>query len=1063
MKEFTTAGLGFDFQPGNATEKRMHWTMEPEGIIEIKTQVTNDPNDVAVPKMTAFSMVAKKAGTVQVTGTPYDTTGGAQPVTFTVNVTKDENIEVIDYLAEAKDALKHGLIALEQDAQQLEYGSEWTVFSTLRAGGHIDQAILDDYYAVIESKAEAIGKKRATDIARVILALGAMGKDPTDVGGVNLLEKLVNNPAMTAGDTSNAYIFALIGVDAVNYQIPEGAKWTREALIQKILSFQGESGGFGLSDSKGASIDMTGMALQALAPYIGSNAEVKTAYERGLAFLTQFLTPNGAFSVEGGENGCSAAQAVVALTAAGIDPTKAEGFTFGTNNMVHFMSSLKAEGGGFMIYPNSAENIMGSQQVAYGLEAYIRFAEGRSRLYDLTDVLGGGGKPEPEKPDPEADKAAAAPVIDAIEKLPEADKVAKEDKAAIEAARAAYDKLTPAQKKLVTNLSKLEAAEKALEMLDKVRIGDVVFAIDRFTVGQGFYLEPVKVPLYEGDTTADIIVRLLGDRAVLTHKGNYLSGIAGADLGPAHVQIPAYITEMSKANGDSPVFDTAQALSYYELVGGANWGDVMGLGEFGYSNQSGWIYHINGQAPEVGIGATNPANGDVIRLLYTVWGLGADVSGSNITRMDNLLQAMAEVNAAHPAVKLHPGVAEAYAKALDVAADMVHDKAGVDAAAKALQEALALAKGQTPEALVQNAIAALPEADKITEEHRAAVEQIRSIYNTLTDEQKAKVNTEKLDAAEKALADQAIRNVEQLIAALPETVTEENRAAIEAARKAYDALNPEQQKLVGNADKLLAAEKALAALAADKVMKQIDALPEKITLNDKAAVEAARKAYEALTDEQKALVKNLGKLDEAEQTIRDLENAPVPVDSLTDKASGIRLTAPGLTSDMELAVRVLGAEDNDVKLMRKEIPSSKGLIKVYNVKLIRSAAVFAADEIQLSGKAKLSLTVDKKYEGKTLEVLFVGDSGKVEKLSGTVANGAIELEVSELGSFGVVIDVKSPTPGGNGGNGGGNGGGGKGPAKTGDEMPLGLMVGTSVMSLAALAVLAYLQTKKRKF
>ena len=58
----------------------------------------------------------------------------------------------------------------------------------------------------------------------------------------------------------------------------------------------------------------------------------------------------------------------------------------------------------------------------------------------------------------------------------------------------------------------------------------------------------------------------------------------------------------------------------------------------------------------------------------------------------------------------------------------------------------------------------------------------------------------------------------------------------------------------------------LAAIAA------IDAIPEKVTLEDKALVEAARAAYDKIsTTEQKALVYNLEKLTSAERRIADLE------------------------------------------------------------------------------------------------------------------------------------------------------------------------------------------------
>ena len=68
-------------------------------------------------------------------------------------------------------------------------------------------------------------------------------------------------------------------------------------------------------------------------------------------------------------------------------------------------------------------------------------------------------------------------------------------------------------------------------------------------------------------------------------------------------------------------------------------------------------------------------------------------------------------------------------------------------------------------------------------------------------------------------------------------------------------------------------------VAADAVVTLFDALPavENITLDDKASIEAARAAYDALTDEQKALVtpEDLAKLTAAEAALAALETTGV--------------------------------------------------------------------------------------------------------------------------------------------------------------------------------------------
>ena len=58
---------------------------------------------------------------------------------------------------------------------------------------------------------------------------------------------------------------------------------------------------------------------------------------------------------------------------------------------------------------------------------------------------------------------------------------------------------------------------------------------------------------------------------------------------------------------------------------------------------------------------------------------------------------------------------------------------------------------------------------------------------------------------------------------------------------------------------------------AKEVEEMIDALPDEVTLQDEAAVNAARDAYDALTKAQKAYVGNLDKLLQAEKSIIDLK------------------------------------------------------------------------------------------------------------------------------------------------------------------------------------------------
>ena len=180
---------------------------------------------------------------------------------------------------------------------------------------------------------------------------------------------------------------------------------------------------------------------------------------------------------------------------------------------------------------------------------------------------------------------------------------------------------------------------------------------------------------------------------------------------------------------------------------------------------------------------------------------------------------------------------------------------------------------------------------EVTLESGDAIEAAREAYDALTDTQKELVkNYEKLTAAEEAYAAMvdaaAAKAAEDLIDAIGE-VTLESGDAIEAAREAYDALTDTQKELVKNYEKLTAAEEAYAAMvdaaAAKAAEDLIDAIGE-VTVDSGDAIKAARAAYDALTDTQKELVKNYEKLTAAEEAYTALVDAAAAkaVDDLID-------------------------------------------------------------------------------------------------------------------------------------------------------------------------------------
>ena len=130
-----------------------------------------------------------------------------------------------------------------------------------------------------------------------------------------------------------------------------------------------------------------------------------------------------------------------------------------------------------------------------------------------------------------------------------------------------------------------------------------------------------------------------------------------------------------------------------------------------------------------------------------------------------------------------------------------------------------------------------------------------------------------LEAAEQKLADIKAANavISKIDAIGTVSLDAESETLITSARTAYDALTEDQRALVSNYAVLTAAEEEYEGMkAVSDVTALIDALGT-VTLDSEAAITEARSAYDALTDEQKAQITNLSVLEAAEIKLAELK------------------------------------------------------------------------------------------------------------------------------------------------------------------------------------------------
>ena len=279
-------------------------------------------------------------------------------------------------------------------------GGEWLALGLARSGRSVPAGYYDNVVQYVKANVNAnerLHNSKSTDNSRVILALTAIGKDPTNVGGHNLLKGLDSMNYINKQGI-NGPVFALIALDSHNY--PTFGEVTRDVLIDRILSEQVKADGgwaLGGADEEASDVDVTAMTIQALAPYYKTNAKVKTAVDKGLTWLSEHQEEDGGFASWGAVNSESCAQVIVALAALGIDPLTDSrfikngitaldalcGYYTQDDTLGKGFAHVKQSSGG---YVGGAYNQMATEQAYYALNAYYRFANSQNRLYDMTDV-----------------------------------------------------------------------------------------------------------------------------------------------------------------------------------------------------------------------------------------------------------------------------------------------------------------------------------------------------------------------------------------------------------------------------------------------------------------------------------------------------------------------------------------------------------------------------------------------------------------------------------------------------------------------------------------------------
>ncbi|MBE6133190.1 MAG: hypothetical protein E7178_00790 [Erysipelotrichaceae bacterium] len=530
------------------------------------------------------------------------------------------------------------------------------------------------------------------------------------------------------------------------------------------------------------------------------------------------------------------------------------------------------------------------------------------------------------------DTLVAAETTLQIVKLPVGEAITANDSEAIVDARRAYSQLEDAQKEKVTQ-----------ETLDTLRAAEITLYIVKLPVGND---------ISEDDATRIAGVRKAYNYATDAEKAKIaqatLDTLVAAETTLQIVELPE-ITLISVDDKEA----IQAARTAYEALTADQKAKVTQetLDTLVASEMTLQIIELPAVSDVTSI------NGDVIRAARTAYDLLSDAQLELVpyASRDKLIASESAL-----------AIAE-----LPVGNDIkATDKTAIEAAREQYEALSDKQKGLVAQDTVDTLVAAettlqivqLPAKTDITADSRDAIEKARAAVSDLSDEQLEKVTQETLDTL--VAAETTLQIVE-----LPATkdITPESRTAIVAARIAYEGLTSEQQAKVAQEtlDTLIAAETALTIVELPDVTN--------ISADSQEDIEAAREAYEELSDEQKKLVPQdtLDTLVAAETTLQIVE-LPATDDITSDSANDIaaaREAYDALTPEQKekvskATVDALTSSEATLSIVKLPVVGELTFDNKEDVIAVRNEYDALSDE----GKANVPVDVVKKLVAAEVEI-----------------------------------------------------------------------------------------------
>ena len=500
-------------------------------------------------------------------------------------------------------------------------GGEWMALGFARSGREVPDSYYDSVVAYVDEKIDDNNRLHATKCTtncRFIVALTAIGKDPTDVGGHNLLAGL-NDMGYIRKVGVSGVIWTLIAFDCGNYETPKGID--REELVDVILSFQTSQGGWANSGDI-PNPDVTCMAIQALAPYRDSDPEVKAAIDTAVQILSDMMDETGNFPSQYGSSSESVSQVIVALCSLGIDPNTDERFVKNGVSAIDGLLSYYVEGGGFRHIDSGKVDGIATEQGFYALVAYYRLLEGKTPLYDMTDGF------------------QTAPVETPVD-VQETDAPQNTWLLIILGCGAVLIVLCLAMKKKLGK-KKFSNAIMVVIILLVAALG-IGFVIQTGVLNRepalGSEYQITAIPdnrLVTDENTENLCTITIRCDTILNNT-NLLDEAKAPYVPTDGVILPEITVEFTPGE---TVFDVLQRVceaadipleySWTPLYDSYYLEGINHIYEYDCGAESGWMYQVSGKYPNYGCSSYEVKPGDQIEWLYTCIGLGADLGADRM-------------------------------------------------------------------------------------------------------------------------------------------------------------------------------------------------------------------------------------------------------------------------------------------------------------------------------------------------------------------------------------------------------------------------------------------------